>query len=424
VPAPPQAIDLESRLDANEYRPNMTLEDDTAALGLMAPDFMADPHRLAAEYRPRSAAVYDGDMQAWTVLRHADVSTMLRDPHFKKDPAVAVDGPYTQALLAGARSMLFMDDPDHRRLRGLVNQAFSRRATESNRPRVQAIVDTLLDAMAEADGPVDLITALATPFPITVIAEILGIDPADQADFKRWSDDGALSFNPMLPPDVAERVATSTADLHAYLAGAIEDRRAAPGDDLISALVAVQDADGTQLSDEEAVSSISLLLLAGNITTTDLIGNGVLALLQHPEQLAALLVDPSLITNAVEEMLRFDPPVLATDRIPTADIEVGGCPIAKGEWMWPALASANRDPSVHPDPDRFDIRRTDIHHVSFGGGAHLCLGAPLARMEAQIAIGSLLARFPRIRLADPAAPPQYKAVPGFRGLATLEVLLT
>lgn len=363
-------------------------------------------------------------MQAWAVLRHADVASLLRDPHFKKDPAVAVDGPYTQALLAGTRSMLFMDDPDHRRLRGLVNQAFTRRATESNRPRIQAKVDRLLDAMATADGPVDLITSLATPFPITVIAEILGIDPADQADFKRWSDDGTLTFDPTLPPDVAERVATSVVELHGYLAAAIKARRAAPGDDLISGLVAVQDADGTQLSDEEAISSISLLLLAGNITTTDLIGNGVLALLQHPDQLAALLADPLLITNAVEEMLRFDPPVLATDRIPTADIELGGCPIAKGEWLWPVLSSANRDPAVHPDPDRFDIGRSDIHHVSFGGGAHLCLGAPLARMEAQIAIGSLLARFPRIRLADPTAPLRYKAFPGFRGLAELEVLLT
>jgi cytochrome P450 len=320
--------------------------------------------------------------------------------------------------------MLFMDDPDHRRLRGLVNQAFSKRATEANRPLIQATVDTLLDAMATANGPVDLITSLATPFPISVIAEILGIDPADHDDFKRWSDDGALSFDPMLPPDVAERVASSKAELHSYLVEAINARRAAPGDDLISALLAVQDADGTQLSDDEAIGAIGLLLQAGNVTTTDLIGNGVLALLQHPEQLDALLADPSLIPDAVEEMLRFDPPVVATDRIATADIDVGGCPISKGQWLWPVLTSANRDPAVHPDPDRFDIKRTDIHHVSFGGGPHLCLGAPLARMETQIAIGSLLARFPKIRLADPTEPPHYKMVPGFRGLAELNVLLS
>jgi cytochrome P450 len=152
------------------------------------------------------------------VLRHADVSALLRDPTLKTNPAVASDGPYTQALLAGELSMLFMDDPDHRRLRGLVNQAFSKRATESNKPRIQAIVDDLLDAMATATGPVDLITSLATPFPITVIAEILGIDPADHDDFKRGSDDGALIFDPMLPPDVADRVASSAAELHSHLA--------------------------------------------------------------------------------------------------------------------------------------------------------------------------------------------------------------
>jgi cytochrome P450 len=402
----------------------MTPSDDLAPTSCFAPEFVADPHRVAAARREISAADYDSDFQAWTVFRHADVSALLRDPTLKKDPAVAADGLYTQVLLAGELSMLFMDDPDHRRLRGLVSQAFTKRATESSRPRIQATVDTLLDAMATESGPVDLITALATPFPITVIAEILGVDPADRDDFKRWSDDGALSLDPMLAPDVAERVASSAAELRSYLAEAINARREAPGDDLISALVAAQDADGTQLSDDEAIGAISLLLQAGNITTTDLIGNGVLALLQHPEQLDALLADPSLIPNAVEEMLRFDPPVVVTDRIATADIEVGGCPITKGQWLWPALTSANRDPAAHPDPDRFDIQRADIHHVSFGGGPHLCLGAPLARMEAQIAIGSLLARFPKIRLADPTEPPHYKSVPGFRGLTELNVLLS
>ena len=171
--------------------------------------------------------------------------------------------------------------------------------------------------MAAVDGPVVIISWLASPFPITVIAEILGIDPADRGDFKRWSDDAALSFDPMLAPDVAERVATSSVDLRAYLADALRRRRIDPGDDLISTLIAVQDADGDQLSDDEAVSAIALLLLAGNITTTttDLIGNGLLALLQHPDRLDALRAAPSLIDNAVEEMLRYDPPVLATDRI-------------------------------------------------------------------------------------------------------------
>lgn len=279
--------------------------------------------------------------------------------------------------------------------------------------------------MAAVDGPVVIISWLASPFPITVIAEILGIDPADRGDFKRWSDDAALSFDPMLAPDVAERVATSSVDLRAYLADALRRRRIDPGDDLISTLIAVQDADGDQLSDDEAVSAIALLLLAGNITTTtDLIGNGLLALLQHPDQLDALRAAPSLIDNAVEEMLRYDPPVLATDRIAMAEMSIGGCPIRKREWIWPVLSSANRDPAMHPAPDRFDTRRENIHHVSFGKGPHLCVGAPLARMEAQIALGSLIKRFTNIALADPAVPLQFKLVPGFRGLIELPVLLS
>ncbi len=327
--------------------------------------------------------------------------------------------------------MLFMDDPDHRRLRGLVTQAFSKRATEAIRSRIQEIADQLLDTIAPTNGAVDIVSEFAVPFPISVIAEILGVAATDRLEFKRWSDDIALSFDATLSPQVAERVATSDAELRAYIAGVIEDRRAHLRDHLISGLVAVQDADGSQLSDSEAIrlsdseaiSAIALLLFAGNATTTDLIANGLLALLQHPEELAMLRSEPTLTANAVEEMLRYDPPVVIGDRIATADIDLDGCPVTAGQWLWPVLSSANRDPAIHDDPDRFDIRQDPIQHLSFGGGRHLCLGAPLARMETQIAIGSLIARFPRIRLADPSASPQYKCVPGFHGLTDLHVIL-
>jgi cytochrome P450 len=385
--------------------------------------FDVDPHGVAAAYRPACSAVYDDEQQGWFAWRHRDVAALLRDPSFKKDPAVAVDGPYTQALLAGDYSILFMDEPDHRRLRGLVSQAFSKRATETLRPRIQAIADDLLDSVDPTTGSVDLVSALAVPLPVTAIAEILGVDPAARADFKRWSDDVALSIDGRLSSEAAERVARSDGELREYIAGAIRTCRAAPRDDLISALVAVQDADGSRLSDAEAISAIALLLFAGNATTTDLIGNGVLALLEHRDQLDALASNPSLIANAIEEILRYDPPIVVGDRIPTTDFDLDGCPITQGQWVWPALASANRDPTVHPDPDRFDIRREPIHHLSFGGGPHLCLGAPLARMETQIAIGSLVARFPHIRLTDPSTAPNYKFVPGFRGLAELNVTL-
>jgi cytochrome P450 len=386
--------------------------------------FSTDPHRASAAYRPVSAAVRDDDQQGWLALRHGDVSAMLRDTSFKKDPALARPGPYTEVLLSGDWSMLFTDDDVHRRLRGLVNQAFSKRATEAARPWIQQIADELLDGLDPSAGPVELISAFAMPFPVDVIAEILGIDKADRADFKRWSDDVALTFDSTLDGPTAARVAESARELHQYIGGVVRERRAEPREDLISSLVEARDDEGSELDDLEAVRAIAELLFGGNATTTDLIGNGILALLRHPDQLAALQAEPGLITNAVEEILRYDTSVVIGDRIPTNDIELGGCPIRAGEWVWPVLSSANRDPEVHAEPDRFDIRRDPIHHVSFGGGPHYCLGAPLARMETQIAIGSLVARYPALRLADPSAEPNHKDVYAFRGLADLYVTLT
>jgi cytochrome P450 len=211
--------------------------------------------------------------------------------------------------------------------------------------------------------------------------------------------------------------------LRDYIASAFEDRQASPRDDLITHLAAVRDADGSKLSEAEAVSVIILLLFGGNTTTTHLIGNGILALLQHPDQLAALQFEPTLLTNAVEEILRFDPSITLAERVPTTDLDIDGCRIRPGEWLFLILTSANRDPAAHSDPDRFDIRRDPIHHLSFGGGRHLCLGSALARIETQIAIGSLITRFPDIRLAEPSVEPAYKYVPGFRGLAELSVVL-
>jgi cytochrome P450 len=385
--------------------------------------FSTDPHRASAAYRPVSAATYDDDQQGWLALRHRDISAMLRETLFKKDPALAVAGPYTQALLMGDWSMLFTDNEVHRRLRGLVSQAFSKRATEEARPWIQQIADRLLDGLGSTAGPVELISAFAVPFPVDVIAEILGIDKADRDEFKRWSDAVALTFDTTLDEAAAARVAESERELHDYLGAVIRARRVEPREDLISSLVEVRDAEGTTLTDLEAVRAIAELLFGGNATTTDLIGNGILALLRNPDQLSALQADPSLITNAVEEILRYDTSVVIGDRIPMNDINLGGCPIRAGEWVWPVLSSANRDPEAHPDPDRFDIRRNPIHHVSFGGGPHYCLGASLARMETQIAIGSLVRRYPDLRLADPSAEPNYKNVYAFRGLADLHVTL-
>lgn len=387
----------------------------------LAPDFVRDPYPTLAALRERAAAVFDPSWQGWWALRDAEMTDLLRSPRFAKSPAKALDGPYTRVLGGGGHSsMLFMDDPDHARVRGLVSRAFTKKAVEERAGDVQRVADELLDAVAP-DQPFDLIAAFASPLPIIVIAEMLGIEPDRRADFKRWSDDGALSFDPFLGPDQAERVRRSAEDLRAYLGSVVEQRRAQPQSDLTSALVTAQAADGDRLSETELVDVLGLLLAAGNITTTDLIGNGIAAFLRHPEQWNLLCRDPTLAEAAVEEVLRFDSSVVMTERIALADETIGGCPVSARQWVWAILASANRDPSLHPDPDRFDIERADDTHHSFGGGPHLCLGAPLARLEAKVAFSTLARRFPDLHVAERTARLDYKLAPGFRGLNALWV---
>ena len=229
-----------------------------------------------------------------------------------------------------------------------------------------------------------------------------------------------MTFNPLLTPEERQRVAESGSAFNSYFGAAIAERRERPRADLITSLIQAEE-NGDRLTVEEIVRMCGLLLAAGNVTTTDLIGNGVLALLHNPDELRKLQDDPSLIKNAVEEMLRYDPPVSQTGRTPLEDIEVAGVKIEAGQSITPMLAAANRDPAAHPDPDRFDITRADIEHKSFGGGVHFCLGAPLARMEAQVAIGALVQRFPALRLSD--TPLEWRRVPGFRGLKRLPVFL-
>ncbi|HEX5938945.1 MAG TPA: cytochrome P450, partial [Dehalococcoidia bacterium] len=301
---------------------------------------------------------------------------------------------------------------------GLVNKAFTPRALEKVTPRIHEIVGELLDAVAEKES-FDLIGEFSSPLPIIVIAEMLGVDPADREDFKRWSDASILGFNPFISDEDKARMEANDAEFSEYLERTIAERRESPREDMFSALVLAEDS-GDQLTDNEIASMVALLLVAGNVTTTDLIGNGMLALLQHSDQLAMLRADPNLISNAVEEMLRYDTPVMNTGRIPMETKSVGGCPVGAGQSVMPSLAAANRDPAIYPEPDRFDISREDTHHHSFGGGVHYCLGAPLARLEAQIGIGKLVERFPNLRLADEAL--EWKTIPAFRGLARLTVL--
>jgi hypothetical protein len=315
--------------------------------------------------------------------------------------------------------MLFLDPPDHTRLRALVQKAFTPRAIERMAPRIQEIADELLDAVAGQEA-FDLMDAFAAPLPTIVIAEMLGVDPHDRADFKRWSDTGvSAGFDPFATEEMKRLAEISRAELEAYLRAAIAERRTSPRDDLITAMIHAEEA-GDFLNDDEIMSMVALLLAAGNVTTTDLIGNGVLAFMRNRSEWEKLRADPTLVENAVEEMLRYDPPVTFSGRITVAEREVAGCPVHAGQSLSLALGSANYDPSLHHDPHTFDISREDIDHLSFGGGRRYCLGAPLARLEAQIGIATLVRRFPGLAMGDQEIV--YKTVPGFRGLQRLIVI--
>jgi cytochrome P450 len=311
--------------------------------------------------------------------------------------------------------LLHLDPPDHTRLRKLVTAAFTRRRIEQLAPRVQQITDELLDAMDGATE-VDLIAAFAYPLPLTVICELLGVPTDEQTSFREWSST-IVAFS-MVAPEAW--VAASTAMIR-YVRELLAAKRAAPADDLLSALVSVRDGSD-RLSEDELTSMVFLLLVAGHETTVNLIGNGVHALLTHPDQLAVLRAEPERMDATIEELLRFDGPLQVTTlRWTTEPVEIGGTVIPAGATVIPALMPANRDPSRIADPDRFDLTRTDSPHLAFGHGVHHCLGAPLARLEGRIALASLFARFPDLHLAVP--PTEIRWRPGvlMHGLLTLPV---
>jgi len=385
------------------------------------PPYREDPAPLNRELQRRAPVHRDRQIGGVIVSGHDVVHRVVYDLELWADPRKGREGDPVRMFVnpeenAPEPSMLFLDDPEHKRLRNLVSRAFTPRSVAELRPVVEQVATELLDAVeAEGVAEFDLIDRLAAPLPAIAIARILGVDPNEQARFKTWSVAASEAFfNPFADDDLKRRGEEAQLALSHCFLDEIAKRRAEPADDLIGKLVAAE-REGDRLSEPELVTMCNLLLVAGNVTTTDLIGNGMCALLGHPDEHAKLRERPELIANAVEEMLRFDPPVHATGRIASRDIEIEGVPVAKGESLNVLLAAANRDPAVYPDPDRFDIERADTHHHSFGGGAHLCMGAHLARAEAQEAISRLVARFPRLRPAG--RPLAWKDTPGFRGLS-------
>jgi len=356
------------------------------------PEFHANPypfyHRLRA-----ADAVHQTPMGLWVLTRYDDVVTALRDPRFGREGfeqmLAAVYGDDTTNA-SRPRSMLFRDPPDHTRLRGLVSQAFTPRVIERMRSHIQEIVDRLLDRVQNAKA-MDVIEDLAYPLPVTVICEMLGVPTEAHAGIRQWSADIARSLDAIgMPSDegVVKRGRLARQAMLDYFRGIIPERRQNPRDDLLSLLIAAEE-QGDKLTEGELLITCNLLFVAGHETTVNLIGNGLFALLNHPDQLDKLRENPTLIPSAVEELLRYDSPVQRTARITNTDVELDGRKIAKGSMVIAAIGAANRDPAHFPDPDRLDITRRDNRHIAFGFGIHFCLGAPLARLEGQIAIGTL-----------------------------------
>lgn len=388
-------------------------------LTALDPEYRENPYRIFSKLRDRAPVHEDREMGRMFCSRHDDVKSICHDKEFFTDPRKANPGSFAREVIAGRMgfgeklSMLFMDEPDHRRLRNLVSAPFKPQAVERWRPHVGDIVQRTLAAIEAQEF--DLIEQFAGIVPTVVIAEMLGVDPNRHEQFKEWSDLVIqVGFNPFPTEEQMNDADEARQKLDDLFLVEIEKRRGNPGQDLLSDMIRAEE-KGDSLTVQEIIEQCRLLLVAGNVTTTDLIGNGVNALLDHPEQMQKLREQPGLIGNAVEEMLRFDSPVLNTGRILNREVSVAGCPLAKGTSVTPLLAAANRDPEVYPNPDKFDIERKDTHHQSFGGGRHLCLGAHLARMEAQEAILGLLRRYPGLQKSPRGHT--YHAMPTFRGFS-------
>lgn len=373
----------------------------------VAPGFLQDPYPTYRALRETSPVSWSPLLDSWVLTRYADVDAVLMDPRSSANRRNAknrfVEMMEQQAEQMGpfsrAQTMLTSDPPEHTRLRRLVSKAFTPRAVENLRPRIQSIVDHLLDEI-DKKGETDAVMDLAYPLPVIVIAEMLGVPPDDRDRFKHWSDTIVATLGgPFVAPEALERARVAIEELAEYMSHVIADRRQNPREDLISGLVAAEE-QGQVLSEEEIFATAILLLVAGNETTTHLISGGTVALLRNPDQLALLRDDLALLPGAVEELLRYSGPVQSTGRVITEPVEFGGQRMEEGQMAICILAAANRDPDKFPDPERLDLKRNASDHVGLGDGIHFCLGAPLARAEAQIAIGGLVQRFPKLRLLE------------------------
>ncbi len=393
-----------------------------AVFNPLLPEFHANPYPFYEQLREKDP-VHESPLGFLVLTRYDDVVMALRDPRFGRNGFEALlAAQYGPEGAEGRlpRSMLMRDPPDHTRLRTLVSKAFTPRVIEEMRPHIQAIVHRLLDQVRNREG-MDVIADLAYPLPVTVICEMLGVPLDDHVAIRDWSSDIARSLDSiglLADPEVMARGDKARRALTEYFRGLLPERRWRPRADLLSQLIAVEER-GDRLNESELLSMCLLLFIAGHETTVNLIGNGVLALLRHPDELKKLRDQPGLIPLAIEELLWYDSPVQWTARITNTDVEVQGRQIPNGAMVVAAIGAANRDPSQFRDPDRLDIAREGNRHVAFGFGIHFCLGAPLARVEGQIALGTLLRRMPALALQT--ATPEWRDSSALRGLKTLPV---
>ncbi|MFK4224778.1 cytochrome P450 [Streptomyces sp. NPDC019890] len=391
-----------------------------------SPDFVAEPYPAYAQLRARGRVHYYEPTRQWLVPRHADVSALLRDrrlgrtylhrfthEEFGRTPPPAAHEPFHTLNDHG---MLDLEPPDHTRIRRLVSKAFTPRTVERLRPYVHGLASELVGALV-ADGGGDLLTAVAEPLPVAVIAEMLGIPESDRGQLRPWSADICGMYELSPSEETADKAVRASLEFSAYLRELIAARRKEPGDDLISGLIAAYD-EGDRLDEQEMISTCVLLLNAGHEATVNATVNGWWALFRHPDQLAALRGDRSLLSTAVEELMRYDTPLQLFERWVLDDIEIDGTTIPRGSEVALLFGSANRDGDVFSDPDTLDLSRQDNPHISFSAGIHYCIGAPLARLELSASLGALLDQAPDLRLA---AEPERKPNFVIRGLEGLRV---
>jgi hypothetical protein len=377
---------------------------------LVSKEFLSDPYPVLHRLREADPVHWSESVGGWVVTRYDDIVGTFKDvTHYSNEGRLARAVEYLPAASRAnlktfedhyrTKGLLHSDPPDHTRLRALVTKAFSPRIVEAMRPRIQAIVNELLDSV-QSDGGMDAIADLAVPLPITVLAEIFGVPPGGRMRFKGWADD-LLAFQGVNKPavEILQRAQKALVEIRAYLSELVHERQRAPREDLLSQLVAAE-SEGDKLSESELLNTCITLLVAGHETSTSLVGNGLYTLLRNPDQWKLLQADPSLINSAIEEVLRFESPVSRQPRLMKDDVELNGKRIRRGEMVFQMLNAANRDPAQFTDPDHFDIRRQKNRHIAFGLGIHFCVGAVLARCEGQIVFQTLMQRCPNIGLVQ------------------------